>query len=150
MKSEKSDYLKYWRVVRYYVKARYELSECELEMILFLYTEDYFSKDKFAEFNDLMSWNKDRFESLRQRGWICVFRKRMGKRKALYELSYKAKRMVTNIYKKLLGEEIVVTRTNNPLFKKNISSTDKIYAEMIKTMNKSIKEKRVKYGNDLL
>ena len=44
-----TDYLKYWRVIRYYVKAKYNISTGELDMLLFLYSEDYFSKDKFKE-----------------------------------------------------------------------------------------------------
>ena len=45
------DYLKYWRVVRYFVKRKYGLSQSELEMLLFLRSEKYFSKDDFDEFD---------------------------------------------------------------------------------------------------
>ena len=41
------DYLKYWRVVRYFIKAKYGLSQADLDILLFLYSEKYFSKDKF-------------------------------------------------------------------------------------------------------
>ena len=44
MKS-KSNYLKHWRTVKFYIKAKYELSEAELELILFLYSEGYFTKE---------------------------------------------------------------------------------------------------------
>lgn len=94
-----TDYLKYWRVIRYYVKAKYSISTGELDMLLFLYSEDYFSKDKFNEFDELLSWNVNRFDKLLRDGWIEVFRKRAGKTKGLYELSYKSKRMINSIYK---------------------------------------------------
>ena len=81
-----SDYLKYWRVVRQFIKAKHKLSQADLDILLFLKSEEYFSKDKFKEFDNLISWEKNRFERLRQEGWIEVFRKRMGKRKALYQL----------------------------------------------------------------
>ena len=87
------NYLKYWRVVRYWVKAKYGLTTGELDMMLFLYSEDYFSKDKFKEFDELLSWNVNRFDKLLRDKWIEVFRKRSGKQKALYQLSYKAKRV---------------------------------------------------------
>jgi len=87
------DYLKYWRVIRQYVKAKYKISQAQLDMLLFLKSEDYFSKDKFDEFDKLLSWDEHRFKMLRRDGWIEVFRKRMGKRKALYTLSYKSKRL---------------------------------------------------------
>ena len=71
-----NDYLKYWRVVRYYVKAKYGLSTPDLEMLLFLNGEKYFDKDKFHEFNKLISWDRHRFDRLLRDGWIEVFRKR--------------------------------------------------------------------------
>ena len=43
------DYLKYWRVVRYFIKAKYNLSQADLDIILFLYSEKYFSKDDFVK-----------------------------------------------------------------------------------------------------
>jgi len=133
-----TDYLKYWRVIRYYVKAKYNISTGELDMLLFLYSEDYFSKDKFKEFDELLSWNVNRFDKLLRDGWIEVFRKRVGKTKGLYELSYKSKRMINSIYKKLNGEEIPSSE-HNPIFHRNVKYTDKVYRNFIKEMNKTIK-----------
>tara|TARA_R110000751_G_scaffold27669_3_gene72950 strand:+ start:4325 stop:4753 length:429 start_codon:yes stop_codon:yes gene_type:complete len=135
------NYLKYWRVVRYYIKMKYKLKTADLDMILFLYSEDYFSKDKFKEFDQLLSWNVNRFDKLLRDGWIEVFRKRVGNRKALYELSYKAKRVVNSIYKKLNGEEIPSSEYN-PIFHRNVSYTDKVYKNFIKEMNKTIKQQQ--------
>jgi len=58
------NYLKYWRVIRYWVKAKYKLSTPEIDMILFLYSEEYFNKTKFKEFEELMSWDVKRFDTL--------------------------------------------------------------------------------------
>lgn len=66
------DYLKYWRVIRYFVQRKYDLSVADLEVLLFLYSERYFSKDKFDEFDELLSWDVKRFDSLLTRGWITV------------------------------------------------------------------------------
>ena len=136
------DYLKYWRVVRYFIKAKYNLSQADLDIILFLYSEKYFSKDKFAEFDKLISWNVNRFDNLLRDGWIEVFRKYDGKRKGVYQLSYKAKRVVSSIYKKLSGEEITTSLSSNPLFAKNVSYSDKVYRNMIKEMNEFIRQQR--------
>jgi len=134
------DYLKYWRVIRYYVQARYELSTPELEMLLFLYSEKYFDRDKFAEFDALLSWNKGRFEKLRKDGWIVVFRKADGKNKALYDLSRRSKQLVSNVYKWLNGEEIPIDSSR--LTAKNVCYTDKIYRNMILEMNEFIRQQR--------
>ena len=49
MKSTPSDYLKFWRVIRYYVKAKHQISQADLDIILFLYSEGYFGKEKFEQ-----------------------------------------------------------------------------------------------------
>ncbi len=61
---------------------------------------------------------------------------RSGKQKALYQLSYKAKRVINSIYKKLNGEDIPMSK-DNPLFLRKVSYTDKVYRNFIKDLNKS-------------
>lgn len=142
MKSNTDDYLKYWRVIRQFAKIKYELGQSDLDMLFFLYSEKYFDKDKFAEFDTLLGWDRNRFESLRNRGWIEVFRQRMGHRKAIYKLSTKANRMIRSLYNKLSGEEIPTSNSFNKMFLKNVSYTDKVYRNMIIEMNKTIKQQR--------
>ena len=141
-KPQINDYLKYWRVIRYFVKAKYNLSTAELDMLLFLYSEEVFSKDKFEEFDNLLGWNVNRFDNLKRDGWIEVFRKRVGKRKALYQLSYKCQRVINLIYKRLSGEEIPTSAVNIPMFARDVKYSDKVYRNMILEMNKLIKQQR--------
>jgi len=142
MKSNQDDYLKYWRVIRQFVKIKYGLTQSDLDILLFLYSEKYFDRGKFEEFDNLLGWDKQRFENLRQADWIVVFRKRMGARKAIYQLSIKSVRMIQSIYRKLSGEEIPVSSSNNKMFAKNVSYSDKVYRNMIIEMNKLIKQQR--------
>ncbi len=139
-----TDYLKYWRVVRYYIKTKYGLSQAELDVLLFLYSEKYFNKDKFDTFNKLLSWDKNRFNKLLRDGWIVKFRDYNPKtrQKALYKLSYNSNRIVDSIYKKLNGEEIPMSQSNNTMFAKNVSYTDRRYKEFIKEMNAFLKQQR--------
>jgi DNA-binding MarR family transcriptional regulator len=141
-KEMENDYLKYWRVVKYYVKAKYGLTQAELEMLLFLKSEGYFDKDKFKEFDALISWNVNRFDKLRRDGWIEIFRRRDGKRKALYQLSMKSKRVIDLVYKKLNGEELPMSESHNPMFKKEVSYSSKVYRNFIKQMNAFIRQQR--------
>ena len=138
----KSDYLKYWRVIRYFVKAKYKLTTGDLDMLLFLYSESYFSKEKLEEFDNLLSWDENRFDRLLRDGWIEVFRKRNKKFKTLYDLSYKTKRVIASIYNKLEGEEIPSSPSKNPMFLKNVSYSDKVYRNMIIEMNEFIRQQR--------
>jgi hypothetical protein len=136
------NYLKYWRVIRYFIKSKYNLTQADLDILIFLFDEGYFSKDKFKEFDELLSWNVNRFDNLLRDGWIEVFRKYDGKRKGLYTLSYKTNRLITSIYKKLSGEEIPTSPSANPIFKRKVSYTDKVYRNMILEMNRFIKQQR--------
>ena len=141
-KPPSDDYLKYWRVIRYYVKAKYKISTPDLEMLLFLRSEQFFSRDDFNSFEELMSWDKHRFERLRKEGWIEMWRKGMKRKKALYQLSFKTERVLSSIYKKLSGEEIPASSQSNPMFAKNVSYSHKVYRNMIKEMNAAIKQQR--------
>ena len=42
------DYLKYWRVVRFWVKATYGIGTPDLDMLLFLYSEQVFNTYKIT------------------------------------------------------------------------------------------------------
>ena len=80
--------------------------------------------------------------SLLKDGWIKVWRKKSGKHATLYELSYKGKRVVATIYKKLSGEEIAESANVNPLFRFDATYMQKIYRNSIKKMNNFIKQQR--------
>jgi hypothetical protein len=148
MKSNKRDYLKFWKVIREYFKVRHNLSQADLDMLLYLYSERYFNITTFREYEKIFPWDKKRFYRLIHEGWIELFASRQKGRpamrsKALYSLSYKAKRMINSIYKKLEGEEIPETMCNNPMFKKNVRFSDKVYSNMIITMNEELKQNRL-------
>jgi hypothetical protein len=144
MKSNHDNYLKYWRVIRQWVKIKYSLTQADLDMMFFLNSEDYFDRDKFMEFDSLLGWDKNRFNRLINSGWIQVFRNSMspGGRRAIYTLSPKAKIMIKSVYNKLNGEEIPVSQSQNKMFARNVSYTDKRYRAMITEMNELIKQQR--------
>lgn len=136
------DYLKYWRVIRYYFKAKYGLTTSDLDMLLFLNSEAYFTKDKFGEMDECLGWDKSRMDRLIRDGWIQLFRRATTERAALYEMTYKCKRMLTSLYKKLNGEDIPTSVSQNPMMLKNVSYNDKVYRNMIKEMNKFTKQQQ--------
>jgi hypothetical protein len=144
MKSPPNDYLKFWRVIRFYMKAKHGLTTADLDIILFLYSEGYFGKSKFDEFAELVSWENDRFNRLHKEGWIETFRRKGTDGRALYQLSYKATRVVLDIYRKLSGEEIPTSITNNPMFRKNVTYNDKVYRNMVLEMNAYYREQKRK------
>tara|TARA_B110000977_G_scaffold179125_1_gene237425 strand:- start:7535 stop:7966 length:432 start_codon:yes stop_codon:yes gene_type:complete len=142
MSIQGSDYLKYWRVIRYFIKSKYGLTQADLDILLFLYSEKYFSKDRFDEFDELLSWDINRFDKLLRDGWVEVFRKAAKNKKGIYQLSYKTVRIISGIYNKLEGKEIPTSSSFNPMFAKNVSYTDKVYRNFIIELNKEIRESK--------
>lgn len=138
--ASKRDYLKYWRVIRYWVKARHGLSQADIDVLLFLNSEGRFQKVDFERFSKILPWSTYRFHNLVRDGWIETYGKRYGKNR--YQLTMKAERLIVSIYNKLEGQEISTTTRKNPMFKKNVSYTDKVYRDMIVEMNEYIKEQR--------
>lgn len=141
MEFQKHDYLKYWRVVRRFVKAKYELEQADLDMLLFLYSEKYFHKGKFKEYNDLLNWDNQRFSRLVKQGWIEPLNNTMG-RKTMYKITNKTQTVIRSIYNKLNGEEIPTSPRINNLFVKDARYKEKLYKEMILKMNKSIQQQQ--------
>lgn len=136
------DYLKYYRVIRYFFCKKYKITYPDLELLFFLYSEKYFSRQDFDDYNELFSWDEHKFYRLKNAGWIEVFRQKKDYKRVIYKVSYKGIRMIDSFYKKLGGEEIPESPSANPLFLRNVSYTDKVYRNMIKDMNKFIKQQR--------
>jgi hypothetical protein len=73
MKSNQRDYLKYWKVIRTYFKVKHNLTQADIDMLLFLYSERYFNFTTFKEYEKLFTWDIERFEKLKKLGWIELF-----------------------------------------------------------------------------
>ena len=129
------NYLKYWRIVRYFINAKYGISQPDLEMLIFLSDEHYFTKAKFKEFNKVFSWDKDRFERLRRNGWIEKVSVQSKSRLGVYNLTYQAKRIVAYAYALLHGKEFPEGPDKNPVFKRNCSFNDKMYRSVMMEIN---------------
>tara|TARA_R100001509_G_scaffold162557_2_gene134468 strand:- start:551 stop:997 length:447 start_codon:yes stop_codon:yes gene_type:complete len=136
------DYLKYYRVIRYFFCAKYNISYPDLELLFFLYSEKYFKRKDFDNYASLYSWDDNRFYRLTNAGWIDTFKRHKSGNKVIYKVSYKAVKMIDSFYKKLAGEEIPESPSSNPLFLKNVKYTDKVYRKMIKDMNEFIRQQR--------
>ena len=134
-----NNFLKYLRVVRYYIRRKYEISSMEHDMLLYLYDMPYFRKEDFNYYGHTMSWDKRRFYDMVERGLIKEWRpggEKYGRAK-LWELSHKAKTICSLTYKKLLMEEPISEEPrSNPIFKKS-NYTDKIYKRVIEKMNQA-------------
>lgn len=131
------NFMKYWRVVRYWAHRKYGLTVEQIEMLLYLYDQPLFSRTDFKTFEGLLSWDKTRLKEFVDKGLIIVWREHVGYKKQakLYELSIQSNRICSSIYKKLTQEEhIPENATNNPVFKGD-GYADKMYRKLMKKMN---------------
>ena len=133
------NFLKYYRVVRYYIKKKYDITLMELDMILYLYDMPFFRKEDFNYYGNTMSWDKKRFYEMIKKELIKEWRpgKEQYAKAKMYELSHKAKSICSLTYKKLLQEETISENAvSNPIFKKE-TYMDKVYKNVIEKMNRS-------------
>tara|TARA_R110000796_G_scaffold39772_1_gene98985 strand:- start:544 stop:954 length:411 start_codon:yes stop_codon:yes gene_type:complete len=131
----KHDFLKHWRVVRYLIKKKYDLSQQDLELLLFLYSEGRFTKDDFDWYSTIVSWDVRRFIKLKKEGWVKQWRTNRGNRRAIYELTHKGKTAMARVYRLLLGEEKFPESTRNPIYNPERSSEYK-YLNAMKKINR--------------
>ena len=94
---KKRDYLKHLRLIRRYFMIKYKLKIADLEMLLFLYSENRFPKKTFNDFQQTMRWEKDRLGRYIREGWVSVFREKTRSRKAIYQLTYRSKNNKPNL-----------------------------------------------------
>ena len=118
----KSNYLKYWKAVRYYFKMKYGLSQEELDILLYVYDLGYFSTKKLDKLEKLFSWDKDRITKMCTNGWLGAFDSPTKKDRKIYEISPKGKRVITHMYN-------ILNREAGPYIEKGQNLSDLPYME---------------------
>jgi hypothetical protein len=133
-----SDYLKYYRVARYWARRKYNVNQNDLEVLLFLYSERFFTKTKFRQYENIFEWEKARWDKLSRDKWISMWRRTAPGQHAIYEVSLKGKRMMASFYKKLEGKENYPTDAKqNPVFDRKVCTyTDKVFSSQMLKINK--------------
>ena len=129
--------LKYYRLVRKWACKTYELTDSDLELLIYLDCKERFTRKEFIDGTYTYSWDKNRWERLRQQGWIEVWRhrNRTSIKYSIFKTSYKCSQLISRIYRILLGEEDLPT-SERSVFYKNKSYTDKVYNKAIDDMIK--------------
>ncbi len=128
---------KYYRLVRKWACKTYELTDADLELLVYLDCKSRFTRNNFIDGSYTMSWDKNRWERLRREGWIEVWRHRNRTtiKYSIYKTSFKCSQLISRIYRILLGEEDLPTSERN-IFFNNRSYTDKVYNKAIDDMIK--------------
>jgi len=120
-----------------WAQTKYGIGTPELELMLYLYSEELFTYKQFDTYAKTISWQKRRFKKMREDGWIHEWRESSRQQKALYELSIKGKSLVRSVYKKLAGEETISESGNhNPIFKASATHSQQRIRPLIYKLNK--------------
>ena len=83
----------------------------------------------------IYSWDKKRWDRLRQNGWVDVWRHRNRTtiKYSIFKTSYKTKQLINRIYRILLSQEDVPTSDKN-IFYRNKTYTDKVFNKALNDM----------------
>ena len=129
--------LKYYRLVRKWACKTYDLKDADLELLIYFDCIGRFTRNDYINGVYTMSWDKARWERLRNEGWIDVWRHRNRTtiKYSIFQTSFKCKRMITRIYNILLGYEDIPTSEQN-VFYKNKTYTDKVFNKPFEDMLK--------------
>ena len=129
--------LKYYRLIRKWACKTYNLKDADLELLIYLDCKNRFTRNDFIDGQYTYSWDKDRWERLRRDGWIEVWRHRNRTtiKYSIFQTSQKCKRLISRMYRIMLGEEDLPT-SERCIFYKNKTYTDKVYNKAIDDMIK--------------
>lgn len=142
-RNDKPNFLKYWKVVRYWAMKKYGISQKDLETILYFYDEGVFTRKEFRLITAMFKWEKNHLRRLVDEGYVTLWRdnEKWVNKARLYTLSYKAKRICSSVYKKLLQEEkIPENKHNNPIYMRKEFTTVR-YRRVIELMNRKRDER---------
>jgi hypothetical protein len=129
------DFLKYWSLVRHWAMVQYGLTQEEIDTLMYLYSEPYFSRDQYNEFAEVLIGKKNSLTDFLDRGLIVKIEmvdKTNGEKvrtAQIYKLSFKTNSMLAAIYDRIL-------------LKTQISESNKI-TKVFQVFKTTIKDKKV-------
>ena len=129
--------MKHYRIIRKWACKNNDLTDSDLELLIYLDCIDLFTIKDFKAGTYTYSWNNRRWNKLIQDDWIVVWRKRnrTTQKYNIYKVSFKGKQLISRIYRIMLGNEDLPLSERN-IFFKNKTYTDKVYNKAIDDMFK--------------
>ena len=128
---------KYYRLVRKWACKTYGLNDADLELLVYLDCKGRFTRQEFIDGTYTYSWDKARWDKLRQAGYIETWRHRNRTtiKYSIFKTSRKCSQIISRMYRILLGDEDLPT-SERSVFYNNKSYTDKVYNKAIDDMIK--------------
>jgi len=130
--------LKHYRIIRKWACKNNNITDADLELLIYLDCLDFFTKHDFEIGSYSYSWDNRRWNRLLKEGWITVWRSRNNttRKYNIYKVSFKCKQLISRMYRIMLGEEDIPTSEHRNKIMKGKSYTDKVLITSINNVNK--------------
>jgi hypothetical protein len=109
--------LKHYRTIRKWACKNNNLTDADLELLIYLDCMEFFTKQDFKTGTYAYSWNNRRWNDLLKQGWIVVWRERnhTTQKYNIYKVSFKCKQLISRVYRIMLGIEDIPTSHRNSI-----------------------------------
>ena len=133
--------LKHYRIIRRWACRNNNLTDADLELLIYFDCLDLFAKKDFEIGTYAYSWDNKRWNRLLKEGWIVVWRNRnrTTQKYNIYKVSFKCKQLISRMYRIMLGEEDIPTSEKRNSIMRGKTYTDKVLQTAITNVNKDIK-----------
>ena len=107
--------LKHYRIIRRWATRNNDLTDADLELLIYFDCMDFFTKQDYKIGTYAYSWNNRRWNDLLKKGWITVWRARnhTTQQYNIYKVSFKCKQLISKMYRIMLGKEDIPTSYRN-------------------------------------
>lgn len=99
--------LKYWKIVKYWIKQTHQLTEDDLDALLFIYEMKPFTKSEFGSYDNVFVFQTPKINRLLQKGLLVVFREKTRREAAKYVISERGNKICKDVYSILAGKKRV-------------------------------------------
>ena len=129
--------LKHYRIIRKWASQNNDLTDADLELLIYLDCMGLFTKHDFEIGSYSYSWNNRRWSKLIKNDWIVIWRhrNRTTQKYNIYKTSFKAKQLIIKIYKIILGEEDIPTSERRNIIMRKDSYSNKVLRTSIHNVN---------------
>ncbi len=129
--------LKHYRIIRKWACKNNDLTDSDLELLIYLDCIDMFTINDFKMGTYSYSWNTRRWSKLVADDWIVVWRKRnrTNQKYNIYKISFKGKQLIKRVYRIMLGEEDIPTSERRNKIMKGNTYIDKVMQTSIYNVN---------------
>ena len=130
--------LKHYRIIRKWASRNNDLTDAEIELLIYLDCINLFTNKDFKMGTYAFSWNNRRWNKLIQNDWIVVWRRRnrTTQKYNMYKVSFKGKQLIQRIYRIMLGEEDIPTSERRNSIMQGKTYMDKVLQISIENVNK--------------